>query len=97
MYFLSCFLKQIKGDQETQEETQEGREESAGEETKRELLEATACELKQNQLSMANTISNMKMTNPIKGLVSKRRKRFTADGFDLDLTCILYILYYVQI
>ena len=39
------------------------------------------------QRAMANTISNMKMTNPIKGLVSKRRKRFTADGFDLDLTC----------
>lgn len=38
---------------------------------------------------MANTISNMKMTNPIKGLVSKRRKRFTEDGYNLDLSCIL--------
>lgn len=37
---------------------------------------------------MANTISNMKMTNPIKGLVSKRRKRYTQDGFNLDLAYI---------
>lgn len=41
-----------------------------------------------------------KMANPIKGLVSKRRKRYTQDGFNLDLTCILFkfiniILYYV--
>lgn len=40
---------------------------------------------------MANTISNMKMTNPIKNLVSKRRIRYTKDGFNLDLTCILFI------
>ena len=39
---------------------------------------------------MANTMSNMKMTNPIKGLVSKRRKRYTQDGFNLDLACILF-------
>lgn len=38
---------------------------------------------------MANTISNMKMTNPLKGLVSKRRKRYMQDGFNLDLSCIL--------
>ncbi|XP_075222848.1 phosphatidylinositol 3,4,5-trisphosphate 3-phosphatase and dual-specificity protein phosphatase PTEN-like isoform X2 [Lycorma delicatula] len=37
---------------------------------------------------MANTISNMKMTNPLKGLVSKRRNRYTKDGFNLDLTYI---------
>ncbi|XP_046672838.1 LOW QUALITY PROTEIN: phosphatidylinositol 3,4,5-trisphosphate 3-phosphatase and dual-specificity protein phosphatase PTEN [Homalodisca vitripennis] len=37
---------------------------------------------------MANTISNMKMTNPLKGLVSKRRKRYTQDGFNLDLSYI---------
>uniref|UniRef100_A0AAU7B982 Phosphatidylinositol 3,4,5-trisphosphate 3-phosphatase and dual-specificity protein phosphatase PTEN n=1 Tax=Pyrrhocoris apterus TaxID=37000 RepID=A0AAU7B982_PYRAP len=37
---------------------------------------------------MASTISNMKVTNPIKGLVSKRRKRYMQDGFNLDLTYI---------
>lgn len=51
-------------------------------------IEIEAGELRQ---SMANTISNMKMTNPIKGLVSKHRKRFIEDGFNLDLTCILLL------
>lgn len=44
---------------------------------------------------MANTISNMKMTNPIKGLVSKRRKRYTEDGFNLDLTCKYRIFFVI--
>lgn len=41
--------------------------------------------------SIMDAISNIKMTNPIKGLVSKHRKRYMADGFNLDLTCILFI------
>lgn len=36
-------------------------------------------------------IPNIKMTNPIKKLVSKQRIRYTKDGFNLDLTCILLI------
>lgn len=40
-------------------------------------------------LVMANiiSISSMKLTNPIKELVSKRKKRYTDDGFNLDLSC----------
>lgn len=41
--------------------------------------------------TMANSISNIKMTNPIKGMVSKRRKRYVKDGFNLDLACILFL------
>lgn len=37
---------------------------------------------------MANTLSTIKMTNPLRNLVSKRRIRYTKDGFDLDLTYI---------
>lgn len=43
----------------------------------------------QSTNSVAKVISNIKMTNPIKKLVSQRRKRYTKDGFNLDLTCIL--------
>lgn len=45
----------------------------------------------QSYRKMANTISNMKMTNPLKTIVSKKRNRYTKDGFNLDLTCILFL------
>ncbi|XP_037293206.1 phosphatidylinositol 3,4,5-trisphosphate 3-phosphatase and dual-specificity protein phosphatase PTEN isoform X1 [Manduca sexta] len=38
--------------------------------------------------AMANSMSNIKMTNPIKGIVSKRRIRYTKHGFNLDLAYI---------
>ncbi|XP_018320385.1 phosphatidylinositol 3,4,5-trisphosphate 3-phosphatase and dual-specificity protein phosphatase PTEN isoform X3 [Agrilus planipennis] len=37
---------------------------------------------------MSNSFPNMNITNPIKGLVSKRRNRYKKDGFNLDLTYI---------
>ncbi|XP_057653150.1 phosphatidylinositol 3,4,5-trisphosphate 3-phosphatase and dual-specificity protein phosphatase PTEN [Diorhabda carinulata] len=37
---------------------------------------------------MATSFTNMNITNPIKGLVSKRRNRYKKDGFNLDLTYI---------
>lgn len=35
----------------------------------------------------SNTLTNIKMTNAIKGLVSKKKKRYKQDGFNLDLSC----------
>ncbi|XP_044253630.1 phosphatidylinositol 3,4,5-trisphosphate 3-phosphatase and dual-specificity protein phosphatase PTEN isoform X1 [Tribolium madens] len=38
--------------------------------------------------AMATSFPNMNITNPIRGLVSKRRIRYKQDGFNLDLTYI---------
>ncbi|XP_068915576.1 phosphatidylinositol 3,4,5-trisphosphate 3-phosphatase and dual-specificity protein phosphatase PTEN isoform X3 [Tenebrio molitor] len=38
--------------------------------------------------TMATSFPNMNITNPIRGLVSKRRNRYKQDGFNLDLTYI---------
>ncbi|XP_011636479.1 LOW QUALITY PROTEIN: phosphatidylinositol 3,4,5-trisphosphate 3-phosphatase and dual-specificity protein phosphatase PTEN [Pogonomyrmex barbatus] len=86
----SCDASQAHKPQVTRTfENQKAEEEVPEEVAEDSSIEVEAGELRQSQPSMANTISNMKMTNPIKGLVSKRRKRFTEDGFNLDLTCIL--------
>ncbi|XP_060521197.1 phosphatidylinositol 3,4,5-trisphosphate 3-phosphatase and dual-specificity protein phosphatase PTEN isoform X2 [Cylas formicarius] len=42
----------------------------------------------QGEEVMATSFSNMNLTNPIKGLVSKKRNRYKQDGFNLDLTYI---------
>lgn len=44
---------------------------------------------------MANPITNIKMTNTIRGMVSKRRKRYQMDGFNLDLACKLFVIIYI--
>lgn len=63
------------------------------------LPHETPCSSHINRLSgpyvedrMATSFSNMNLTNPLKGLVSKRRYRYKKDGFNLDLTCILFTL-----
>lgn len=43
-----------------------------------------------NSANMATSFPNMNITNPIRGLVSKKRNRYKQDGFNLDLTCILF-------
>ncbi|XP_043275823.1 phosphatidylinositol 3,4,5-trisphosphate 3-phosphatase and dual-specificity protein phosphatase PTEN isoform X3 [Venturia canescens] len=81
----SARKSQVKGNQEYWEDKTNS---VASRTTEAGSTTSGSGELRHSQPSMANTISNMKMTNPIKGLVSKRRKRFTEDGFNLDLSYI---------
>lgn len=46
--------------------------------------------LKKTPKLKTKKMSTMNITNSIKGLVSKRRNRYKQDGFNLDLTCILF-------